>query len=183
MAHVMMSYVLHEDYPEAFICYVVSNPDYVKKWKKSQHLLHMGTRAKLLFDALDCDYVEVSQYEGTEASNGTTIGTAEHYKFLGYDVTLCIGSDNLRSISRWYMAQMLVKEFKFIVFCRKDEDMNVLPKELEHYSYNFTFKPYNYQGVSSTKVREAYIAGNLDSVKNDIPENVYVYLKSNKGVF
>ena len=48
---------------------------------------------------------------------------------------------------------------------------------------HFVYIPFEYEGVSSTKIREAVVAGNLESVKDDIPQNVYEYLLKETASF
>ena len=48
---------------------------------------------------------------------------------------------------------------------------------------HFVYIPFEYEGVSSTKIREAVMAGDLKSVKDDIPLNVYEYLLKDKVSF
>ena len=48
---------------------------------------------------------------------------------------------------------------------------------------HFVYMPFEYEGVSSTKIREAVMAGDLESVKDDIPKNVYEYLLKETASF
>ena len=40
-----------------------------------------------------------------------------------------------------------------------------------------------YDNVSASMVREAFLAGQLDSIKESIPDAVYRYLKEHKGIY
>lgn len=180
MAHVKMSHELHRDYPDAKICYVVSSPSYVEKWKTHQTLLRANVRTQLLLDNIDSAYAFISLFENTKASDGTTITTARHFRERGYDVTLCIGSDNVVKIPKWHEGLTLAKEFKFIVIHRNDEGKEVLPEELKPFASNFTFKSYDLSPVSASDIRAAIIADKLDDLQDDIPQNVYRFMKHHK---
>lgn len=180
MAHVKMSHELHRDYPDAKICYVVSSPSYVEKWKTHQILLRANVRTQLLLDNIDSTYAFISLFENTKASDGTTITTARHFRKCGYDVTLCIGSDNVAKIPEWHEGLTLAKEFKFIVIHRNDEGKEVLPEELKPFTSNFTFKSYDLSPVSASDIRAAMIADKLDDLQDDIPQNVYRFIKRHK---
>lgn len=180
MAHVKMSHELHRDYPDAKICYVVSSPSYVEKWKTHQILLRANVRTQLLLDNIDSTYAFISLFENTKASDGTTITTARHFRKCGYDVTLCIGSDNVAKIPEWHEGLTLAKEFKFIVIHRNDEGKEVLPEELKPFTSNFTFKSYDLSPVSASDIRAAMSADKLDDLQDDIPQNVYRFIKRHK---
>lgn len=180
MAHIKMSHELHRDYPDAKICYVVSSPSYVEKWKTHQILLKANIRTQLLLDNIDSTYAFISLFENTKASDGTTITTARHFRKCGYDVTLCIGSDNVAKIPEWHEGLTLAKEFKFIVIHRNDEGKEVLPEELKPFTSNFTFKSYDLSPVSASDIRAAMIADKLDDLQDNIPQNVYRFMKRHK---
>lgn len=177
MAHVKMSHELHRDYPDAKICYVVSSPSYVEKWKTHQMLIRANIRTQLLLDNIDSAYTFISLFENTEESDGTTITTARHFRKRGYDVSLCIGSDNVSKIPEWHEGLTLAKEFKFIVIHRNDEGKEVLPEELKPFASNFTFKKYELPPTSASDIRAAVLADKLDSLKDDIPQNVYQFMR------
>lgn len=175
-AHIEMGRVLHEDYPDANICYVIANADYVENWKAQQKILPMNIRAQLLLNAIDGRYASVSLFEGSKTSDGKTITTARHFRDEGYDVTLCIGSDNIQSIPNWYKGLKLAEEFNFIVFCRKSEDMDIVPESMIHLKDHFIFKNHILSNISASEIRKASSSGYLETVKQGMPSNVYEFL-------
>lgn len=180
MAHIKMSHELHRDYPDAEICYVVSSPSYVEKWKTHQMLVKANIRAQLLLDNIDSAYTFVSLFENTKASDGTTITTARHFRERGYDVTLCIGSDNVNKIPEWHEGLTLAEEFKFIVIHRNDERKEVLPEEFKPFASNFTFRNYDLSPISASDIRAAVLADKLDDMQDSIPQNVYRFMKRHR---
>lgn len=178
-AHIEMSRRLHSDYPDSEICYVIANSKNANTRENPQKLLPMNTRAKLLLDAIDGTYASVSLFESSEKSDRTIITTARFFRDKGYDVTLCIGSDNVSFISDWYEGLKLAEEFNFIVFCRNSDDTDVLPMILQPVKNHFVFKDGVSSSVSASDIRNASVSGNLDRVKDDIPENVYEFLCKN----
>lgn len=55
--------------------------------------------------------------------------------------------------------------------------------ELLPYADNFEFLDFDYPDISSTKIREAYLSGQLGTVREFIPHNVYKYLQTHKDLF
>ncbi len=204
-AHIAMSSVLRQRFPESQIIYVPSGDAYLKSWKHydDDSIPDLHLRAQLLQGALEIEgerNISVSEIEGDASkTDGRTYNTALYFQqTTGKKVAIAIGSDQLDKFGQWYRAGELVRDFLIIIFCRGisvDECRRIVgemfgpaDKDNDH-GYNgmshngpdetedhFVYIPFEYEGVSSTKIREAVMAGDLESVKDDIPENVYEYL-------
>lgn len=178
-AHVKISEALHNILPEAEICYVIANENYIRSWKGQEKILPMNKRGELLINSIDGEYASISLIEGSSSVDGKAYNTVNHFKEKYSQVYVCIGEDNLIDLDKWYNSKKLIQENKFFVMCRGDVSIS----ELYEKNPNFRFIDFNYSGISATKVREAYRNNNLDLVRDDIPKNVYEFLKSNKEVF
>ena len=151
--------------------------------------------------------ISVSEIEGdVSKTDGRTYNTASYFQqTTGKKVAIAIGSDQLDKFGQWYKAGELVRDFRIIIFCRgisvdecrrsigemfgsSDKDNGHGHNGVSHNSTgetegHFVYIPFEYEGVSSTKIREAVMAGDLESVKDDIPENVYEYLLKETASF
>jgi nicotinate (nicotinamide) nucleotide adenylyltransferase len=188
IAHVKMSEVLHKEYPDDVTCYVVAGDKYLRGWKgyNNENILPFDVREKLLEDATsEKDYALVSSFENSAKSDGKTITTVEFFKKIGYHegVSLCVGSDNLKDFDKWYRCEDIVDSVKsIIILCRgvkKEDGLNLIPDKFKDKADKFRFIDFNYDSISSSKIREAARNHNLESVKEDVPDNVYEFLIKN----
>lgn len=186
IAHLQMGEVLHKEYPDANICYVVSNEEYIKSWKgyEDKDIIPFYKRVILLQGAIQENgagfYAAASPFEGSLQSDGKTITTLKHFKeHIDNDVSLCIGSDNLKEFDKWYRCDDIVENARINVLCRgikKEDGINFIPERFKDKVDKFHFIDFNYDTISSTKVREAFKRHELNKVKNDIPINVFRFL-------
>ena len=221
-AHIAMSSILRERFPDAQIIYVPSGDAYLKSWKHfdDESIPDLHLRAQLLREAIEIDggrNISVSEIEGdVSKTDGRTYNTASYFQqTTGKKVAIAIGSDQLDKFGQWYKAGELVRDFRIIIFCRGisvDECRRIVgemfgPSDSDHghgqgkavsngaiqsgairnspeaVEGHFVYMPFEYEGVSSTKIREAVMAGDLESVKDDIPKNVYEYLLKETASF
>ncbi|MBR5420623.1 MAG: hypothetical protein IK115_05695 [Lachnospiraceae bacterium] len=184
VAHVAMGRVLHDRFPSASVLYLPSNERYLTGWKglNAGQMMPMEDRVRLLSGAVDPAYAGVSDAEGdAEKTDGRTWNTAEYFReSTGAEVILALGADNLPKLSRWYKGRELAEKYRFAVFCR---GTGSLPAELSVYKEHFLFLPFSYEDISSSQVRKAYVEGRLSEVRSQLPENVYLYLSQNSGVY
>lgn len=178
-AHVMMSETLHRVVPEAEICYVIANEEYISSWKGQEKILPMNTRGKLLLDAINGKYASISLIEGSNVVDGKAYNTINHFKKKYEKVYVCLGVDNLIDFHKWYKYESLLSENEFLIMFRGD----VKIPEKYRYLKNMRFINFDCGDISSTKVREHYRKDSLVSIREDVPENVYEFLKETKGVF
>lgn len=186
IAHIKMSEVLHDKYPDAGILYLPARDEYITGWKQQIKPIPYSDRADILNNAIPISMmsdVAVCTVEKEDVVTGKTYDVVnwfkEHYK--GYEILICIGDDKLKELSRWYKSDQLINENHFIVMTR-DRMSETFPLSLLPYT-DFRFLDFDYSDISSTKIREAYLSGQLNTVREFIPHNVYKYLQTHKDLF
>lgn len=134
--------------------------------------------------AVDNFRIGICTVERDTVVTGRTYDVVSWFKshFKGYEVVICLGEDKLKELPRWYNCEKLVSENKFIIMTR-DKSRDTFPLELLPHADNFEFLDFDYPDISSTKIREAYLPGQLDTVREFIPQNVYKYLQTHKDLF
>lgn len=91
------------------------------------------------------------------------------HSYEDIDYTIICGDDMYNQIPNWYNGQLILDEYKFIVFGRD----NNTPIDCENVKYLNT---YGLEDISSTKIREM-IKNDDDNVLNYINEYVLKYIK------
>ena len=185
IAHIKIWEALLKKYPNVSILYLPSRDEYITEWKEQVKPISYLDRCDLLSDAItNLSDVAVCTIEKTDVITGKTYDVVnwfkEHYK--NFDIVICLGEDKLKELPRWYKYEQLVSGNRFIIMTR-DKDMVGLPMSLVNYAPNFNFMDFPYSSISSTKIREAYLNSQLDTVKDEIPANVYDYLKTHNNLF
>lgn len=184
IAHVKMSKLLCELFPKSSVVYLPARDEYITGWKEQDCPIPYLDRISLLENAINNYEIGVSTVEQDTIITGKTYDVVGWFKssFKGYEIVICLGEDKLKELPRWYNYEKLISENKFIIMTR-DKDMVGLPMSLIDYSPNFIFIDFPYSDISSTKIREAYLSGQLDTVREFIPRNVYEYLQTYKDLF
>ena len=185
MAHLHMGLTLKSEYSDADIIYVPSTDRFIEDWKKygEEDIFVAEQRVKLIEDAI-CDSLDfyVSRVEIDGISNGKTYNTVACIKEEYDEVYISMGMDKLEELSTWYRAEELVKENRFIMFTRNQQQF-FLTDFIRPYADRFTVLEDRmgiYDGISATMVRDAYRENRLEEVKWMLPENVYLYLANNR---
>lgn len=98
-------------------------------------------------------------------------------KYQDKEIFFALGSEKLANLEKWYKIDELLKNFKFIVLKRGDEDFLAFNKSSTIYlKYPNSFIFFNYhanlKNISSTKIRELI---NEDDYK-DLNELTYQYV-------
>ena len=185
IAHIKICEALLEKYPNVSILYLPSRDEYITEWKEQVKPIPYLDRCNLLSDAItNLSNVAVCTIEKTDVITGKTYDVVNWFKehYRNFDIIICLGEDKLKELPRWYKYEQLISENRFIIMAR-DTDMVGLPMSLIDYSPNFNFIDFPYSDVSSTKIREAYLSEQLDTVREFIPPNVYEYLQTYKNLF
>lgn len=175
--------------PGCQVTYIPANRSYMKNWKgyTAGNILPADIRIKLLKDAIKEQGLafEVSTVETSGFTNGLTYNTIHYFGFG--DSILCLGMDNVLQMDRWYQWQELLARTPLLVFARGSYDdgemdriKSLLGRTPKHWIVDGFF---GCKGISSTKVRDCYIHGDIKQIKSLVPENVYEYLKKEEGVF
>ena len=111
-----------------------------------------------------------------------TIDTMEELEKSYNDLYFITGADMLLDLPRWYRAEDMMKNYKFITIDREnsfgnEEYMNKAKAQIEKYSMNVTFVNIKTPDISSTLIRSSK---NEEELLKYIPEKVLDYIKENK---
>lgn len=126
---------------------------------------------------------EVSDIELLQEEQLDTLRTLELMQKEYPDYTLCftMGTDNLKQISQWSLAEELVTSFKFLVIERDEDNMDEIIENDEfliaHKDSFMKVKENIRSNISSTFVREKIKRGK--SIRYLTPDEVYYYIKEN----
>lgn len=183
-AHVKMGLKAKEVLGDACrIVYVPAGDDYIRSWKgyKDGSILSGDIRKPLLQEAVSEYGFMASTVEVMELTDGKTWNTLE---YLGSDDSvLCIGMDNVPEIRKWYRYQDLLAKYRLLIF-KRGRYCGRLPDILnESVGYEIAYLGPEFEQTSSTLVRNCYVTGRIDEIRNKIPENVFRYLEENKNVY
>jgi nicotinic acid mononucleotide adenylyltransferase len=123
----------------------------------------------------------VSDIESTGKVNGRTYVTVQYYKQHYKHVIICIGSDKLYELERWYMAEELMQETRVLLFTRGETLEENQSEFIKKHRGNILEIEFDYPGISSSMIRELYEGGRLDEIKEHVPYPVYEYLYKTKS--
>jgi len=145
-----------------------------KKNEVSTDFNHRYNMLKLAFDGTA--KVEISDYESGDNIYHYSLNTMRYFRrVFGEDTYFVLGADSLCTVHRWYESETFLKENRFIVFLRQDDEK--LMK---------TFESYKKQGIelylsdmpffdaSSTEVRTCLYEGIIptDALKDEVVEYI-----------
>ena len=142
---------------------------------------HRYNMLKLICDKND--KFEVSNIELIQETQLDTLHTLELMEKEYPNHTLCftMGTDNLKEISKWTLAEELVTKFKILVIERDEDDIEKIIENdefLKKYRGSFLKVKENIRSnISSTFVREKIKRGK--SIRYFTPDEVYFYIKEN----
>lgn len=161
------------------VIYVPSGVSYLRSWKgyDDNQMISANDRYELLREAVQPFGFGVAKVE----TLGITHKTYDTMHYLGFDdAFLCLGTDNVAQMKKWYRYKELLENISLIVFeraCSKTSDDPEIKEILEMArSYIIVSLPDECTGVSSTLVRESMDNGDLGLVDTLVPGNVYDYL-------
>ncbi len=173
---------------KAFV--IPSNLKFMDKWKKVDHeFLSDEERIDLISTARSSpsDF-EIILEEVNESVTCRTIDTVKYImELVSFDpdvdkMYLCMGADKIPELNKWYKAQELFKMCALVALDRDISGCELLKQILGSPADEFVMvnMPKGTSNISSTQIRQAYYDGNLDSVKECLPNKVYKYLKEKK---
>lgn len=142
---------------------------------------HRYNMLKLVCDKND--KFEVSDIEMIQDEQLDTLKTLElmQKEYPEYILYFTMGTDNLKEISTWGLAEELVSKFKFLVIERDEDQIEEIIKNDEflksHKEAFFKVKENIRSNISSTLVREKIKRGK--SIRYFTPDDVYFYIKEN----
>lgn len=126
---------------------------------------------KLAFN--DDAKISVSDIELHLPQPSYTIDTLTYLKekYPEHEFSLIMGADNLNSLKKWKNYELILRDYKILVYPRPKE---ILTDLSSHPNVSITETPI--MEISSTFIRNAINAGN--SVQYFIPENVLEFIES-----
>ena len=111
-----------------------------------------------------------------------TIDTMEELEKSYDDLYFITGADMLPDLPRWYRAEDMMKNYRFITIDREnsfenEEYMNKAKAQIEKYSMNVTFVNIKTPDISSTDIRNCK---DDEELLKYVPKKVLEYIKENK---
>lgn len=171
-AHLMMGYKAKELFPDADILFVPSGINFQKSWKNVDSTF-LKDRDKILYDVFR-NRPEFTLLDIKGKTDLAAIDTVDYLKSIGYtNIYLCIGADKINEVSAWKDSERLVQTVRFLIYTRTGYEIeNILPHS------TIIDTPPEYNGISSTKVREC-IKQNK-SIKQMVPIEVYNFYRKER---
>lgn len=161
------------------VIYVPSGSSYLRSWKgyDEDQMIPAKDRYELLKEAVVKFGFGITEIE----TLGVTSKTYDTMNCLGFkDSFICLGTDNVAQMKKWYRYEELLANIGLIVFERDGSKAADDPevKEILGMAKSHIIVPLPDEciGVSSTLVRESMDDGNLGLVDTLVPRNVYDYL-------
>lgn len=173
------------------IVYVPAGDVYIKSWKGYQEgsVMPGDIRVQLLAGAVKQHRFIISGVEVAGITDGKTYNTMEYFRTLYPDeeFVLCLGMDNIPQLPKWYKWKKLLPKVRLLIFERHGEPFptDILVKEITACAAGFDVVrlPNGDMDISSTMVRQYYLDGNMEALKEMVPENVYQYLYYNRDIY
>lgn len=184
-AHIGMGRAAQRVLPEARVIYIPSNGRFLHSWKNldEKNTLSDAERAGLLRQAGAPFGFEVDTLEMDGTVDGKTYHTVEYFKKKGYNVYVCMGMDKVPEFELWYYSEELLRENRFLICTRNHTHIaDVATPLVQKYMDHFQEVPMDceMQEISATQVREAYLNGTLEQVRDKIPDCVYTFLSGDR---
>ena len=189
-AHLNLGHLAKKHLPDADIIYVPAKDSFLAGWKgmDSELILNQEERYRLVKEAVEPMRFRVSDCEISGESDGRTINTVNCLKEkFGYEeIYLCMGTDKVGELEKWYKAEELVSENKFMIVERGEDSLeDVMTDFTKKYGSKFitVHSCEGYKDISSTIIRDYCRKNDMDGIRDMVPDNVYNYLKNNKEVY
>ncbi|MBC7915719.1 MAG: nicotinate-nucleotide adenylyltransferase [Pyrinomonadaceae bacterium] len=142
--------------------------------KSKSDLINMYDRLEMAKLATDtADNIKVSDVELKLPQPSYTIDTLTHLKerYPEHEYTLIMGSDNLKSLKKWKNYELLLRDYKILVYPRPGyEDLELI----SHPSVTLTDTPQ--MEISSTFIRKSLLGGK--NVQFFVPDSVLEFIDS-----
>lgn len=172
------------------VIFLPSKSDYVLNEERKGFCFSDEERLKILQEvAKRHNWMSVSDYELNLSEQPRTYFSLKHFKSLGKEVRLLIGSDWLIDMKkRWKYVDEIAKEFGIVVVERNEDEAETIirsdPSLIELLPYFLIIKPTaKYRSISSSKVRELLQdwGRNKMQIKELVPPEEYDELKEIYG--
>lgn len=129
--------------------------------------------------------VEISDIEIKRGGKSYSYDTLTELSHFYNDLGLLIGGDMLASFNKWYNYKGILKLATVIAVGRPgidDDEIEKAMHELEKEDGNVTLLHADMPDISSTSIRLCASAGDMETVKNSVPEDIFRYIKE-KGLY
>jgi len=170
IGHLIIGNYVVEEMPLDQVWYVVSPQS---PFKKKDRLLNEYDRLRMVELATQDNYkLQSSNVEFNMPKPSYTIDTLAHLSdlFPSYQFTLLMGSDNLKSLPKWKNYELILRNYKIVVYKRSGS--------LDHPLFNDPsvriLDNTPLLNISSTFIRRMIKEGN--SIKYIVPEPVEKYI-------
>lgn len=191
IAHLVLANITKTMVNADLVLLIPARLSYMAEWKKYQNsdILSDDIRIQAL-TTLENDWMKIDRCELDGTVSGTSYDTLAYIKdkYHTQQVYFAIGSDKLEEIPRWYNSEQLLKDNKFVVIKRNNDNIEGILETnpfLKSYKASFiicTESDEETQDISSTKVRNEIEKGNYDKVKEMVPNTVYQVLINNSRI-
>lgn len=191
IAHLVLANITKTMVNADLVLLIPARLSYMTEWKKYQNsdILSDDIRIQAL-TTLENDWMKIDRCELDGTVSGTSYDTLVYIKdkYHTQQVYFAIGSDKLEEIPRWYNSEQLLKDNKFVVIKRNNDNIEGILETnpfLKSYKTSFiicTESDEETQDISSTKVRNEIEKGNYDKVKEMVPNTVYQVLINNSRI-
>jgi len=142
--------------------------------KEKDSLVHTYDRLEMVRLAIDdTENLRVSGVEFDLPQPSYTIDTLTHLKanYPEHDFSLIMGSDNLASLQKWKNYELLLRDYRFLVYPRRGTE---LPDLASHPSVSITETPI--MELSATFIRQAI--KDKKSIRFFVPDSVIAFIES-----
>jgi nicotinate-nucleotide adenylyltransferase len=142
--------------------------------KEKDSLVHTYDRLEMVRLAInDTENLRVSDVEFDLPQPSYTIDTLTHLKanYPEHDFSLIMGSDNLASLQKWKNYELLLRDYRFLVYPRRGTE---LPDLASHPSVSITETPI--MELSATFIRQAI--KDKKSIRFFVPDSVIAFIES-----
>lgn len=180
-AHIEMAKTAQEKVNANRVFFIPAHDTYVAQKKT---LIPGSSRCRLIDEATPADmtFIDTEVKSFLPKKTYDTIqelrnGFDKDYKF--YNFFICLGMDNIKTLTEWYNWEPLVEENMFIACTREGDNLKQAIEKagLQKYKDHFIEIEIPKNAISSSLVRKLCEEGNFDEVSNIVPENVYNYLR------
>lgn len=180
-AHIDMAKVAQKKINAEQVYFIPAHDTYVAQKKT---LIPGKSRCRLIDEATpdDMSYISLEVNSFLPAKTYDTItkfreDLDKDYRF--YDFYICLGMDNIRTLTTWYNWQPFVEENMFVACVREGQNLENALKEagLTEYRNHFVEIMIPENNISSSLVRSLCEQGKFEEIKDIVPENVYEYLR------
>lgn len=182
-AHVEMALTAKKAVDADTIYFIPAHDTYVAKKKT---LIPGYCRVELINSMPICEKYNIHalEMETTSFFPQRTYNTITQFRdeaeksYHFYEYYICLGMDNIKTLTSWYNWKPFVEEYNFVACIREGQKLNETLKEagLMEYKSHFSEIKIPENHTSSSLVRKLCEKEKFDEVKKLVPENVYEYL-------